>query len=68
MQDEVDHYQKLIDDLQARLDALNDTSADKATKLARLKAELALWQKDTSVTKYTVRRNLRRMGLIAGKR
>lgn len=45
----VDEYDEQIKKLQAQLDKLNDTTDDKNAKLASLKAELALWQKDDSV-------------------
>lgn len=45
----VDEYDEEIEKLQKQLDALNDDTDDKQAKLAGLKAELALWQKDDSV-------------------
>lgn len=45
----VDEYDEQIKKLQAQLDELNDDEASKSAKLASLKSELALWQKDTSV-------------------
>ena len=46
---EIDFYDEQIKKLQAELDALNDDSVDKLTKLAKLKHELELWKKDDSV-------------------
>lgn len=45
----VDEYDEQIKKLQAQLDKLNDESDNKQAKLSALKAELALWGKDTSV-------------------
>lgn len=45
----VDEYDEQIKKLQAQLDELNDDSDNKQAKLSALKAELALWGKDTSV-------------------
>jgi hypothetical protein len=45
-QAKLDEWDKKIKDKQAELDALNDESTDNQTKLQKLQAELALWQKE----------------------
>jgi len=46
---EIDFYQQQIDKLQKELDDIDNDSVEKKTKLAKLQAELKLWQADTSV-------------------
>jgi len=43
----LESYQAEIDSVQAELDSLNDETSDNETKLAKLKAERALWTKET---------------------
>ena len=55
---EIDFYQQQIDKLQKELDDIDNDSVEKKTKLAKLQAELKLWQKDSSVFSKAKQENL----------